>query len=44
MAFWVDRGLGILPPGPGTTRTGEAGDPGTTSRFHGMWAVVPLTP
>ena len=43
-APWTDSGLGILPPGSGTTLTGAVPAPASTALFYRAKALVPLSP
>jgi hypothetical protein len=42
VAVWTDSGLGQLPPGSGTTLTGEVPDASATTRFYRVKAIIPL--
>jgi hypothetical protein len=43
-AVWSDSGLGVLPPGGGSTLTGLVSDSAATTRFYRAKALVPLAP
>jgi hypothetical protein len=41
---WMDSGLGLLPPGAGSSLTGAVSAADVTGRFYRAAAVVPLSP